>query len=72
MSGEARLARAMGVAGGDTDARCLICGCTDSYGCEDGCEWVIVDRAKKVGVCSSARCVRLALRRLSSRSRRRR
>ena len=34
------------------EAECVVCGCTDSWGCDGGCEWLVVDRAQGVGVCS--------------------
>lgn len=34
-------------------ARCAICGCDDDAECEDGCEWVWVDRDCGAGLCSA-------------------
>lgn len=34
------------------DARCLVCGCTDSFACMTGCYWVKIDRRKNTGICS--------------------
>ena len=39
----------------ETDHVCFGCGCTDSYGCDEGCEWIhlLVDRAgRRRGLCS--------------------
>lgn len=35
------------------DARCKICGCTDSRACLGGCSWASVDRKRRTGVCSN-------------------
>lgn len=41
------------------EAKCIGCGCTDSKACVTSglfggtCFWVLVDRKKKIGVCSS-------------------
>lgn len=35
------------------DSTCRCCGCTDSAACLGGCSWVLVDRERKVGICSS-------------------
>jgi hypothetical protein len=35
------------------EARCIICGCTDSWGCDGGCAWVRVSRARRIGLCTS-------------------
>jgi hypothetical protein len=35
------------------EAECVQCGCRDSIACEDGCSWIVVDRDRGVGVCSS-------------------
>jgi hypothetical protein len=35
---------------------CLVCGCTDSHGCPDGCQWV----DDHCTLCDSPECVRLA------------
>lgn len=37
----------------NANARCVICGCTDSRACAGGCSWLAVDRDERVGVCSS-------------------
>ncbi len=34
------------------DFICLGCGCTDSFGCEDGCYWLLVDVKSGFGICS--------------------
>jgi len=34
-------------------AICIRCGCTDDDACEGGCGWVVVDRLRAIGVCSS-------------------
>ena len=36
-----------------TTATCIGCGCDDFHACEDGCYWLRVDYADKLGVCSS-------------------
>jgi hypothetical protein len=36
----------------EAEARCLGCGCTDSKACPGGCEWSLVDRFARIGVCS--------------------
>lgn len=33
-------------------AVCIGCGCDDNHGCGDGCFWLRVDYADKLGVCS--------------------
>lgn len=35
------------------DATCRGCGCTDSRACAGGCMWVELDRAARVGLCST-------------------
>ncbi len=35
------------------EVKCLICSCTDSNACADGCSWIIVDRKKGLGICSN-------------------
>ncbi len=42
-----------GVAYPDTDATCVVCGCTDSRACPGGCSWVKVDRERRLGICSN-------------------
>jgi hypothetical protein len=37
----------------NTVAECVVCSCTDLEACEGGCSWLVVDREKRVGVCSS-------------------
>jgi hypothetical protein len=32
--------------------KCIICGCTDEYGCAEGCGWVVYRRAS-LPLCSS-------------------
>jgi hypothetical protein len=39
------------------ESRCVICGCTDSQACPEGCYWVSVDRDAQEGVCSTPACV---------------
>lgn len=34
-------------------ATCVQCGCTDTRACPAGCCWLVVDRERRVGVCSS-------------------
>ncbi len=34
------------------EATCVMCGCTDSRACPDGCEWAWVNREKGEGLCS--------------------
>jgi hypothetical protein len=43
----------MASSGKSTATRCLGCGCTDLRGCKWGCWWLVVDREKGVGWCSS-------------------
>jgi hypothetical protein len=31
---------------------CVYCGCSDSMGCPEGCEWVLLHPATPTGVCS--------------------
>lgn len=35
------------------DARCIRCRCTDSMACPDGCGWIVVDRRRRIGICSN-------------------
>ncbi len=35
------------------DPECVVCGCSESAACEGGCSWIVVDRARGAGVCSS-------------------
>jgi len=35
------------------EAKCVVCCCTDSKACKDGCSWLSVDRDKGKGVCSN-------------------
>lgn len=37
------IAFALATLAGDTPARCRVCGCTDEYGCADGCWWMEAD-----------------------------
>jgi hypothetical protein len=34
------------------ESRCLGCGCTDAKACAGGCEWSLVDRFARIGVCT--------------------
>lgn len=34
-------------------AVCVGCGCDDWHACEGGCEWLRLDRARAIGVCSA-------------------
>lgn len=34
------------------EAMCIGCGCKDSRTCPGGCSWAVVDRDRKIGVCS--------------------
>jgi hypothetical protein len=36
-----------------TEAYCRCCGCSDAAACPQGCAWVLVDREKGRGICSS-------------------
>lgn len=38
----------------EDDARCLGCGCTESWGCDTGCAWVWVSDLG-LGLCSNCR-----------------
>jgi len=35
------------------EATCIVCGCTDSRACPDGCSWVYVNRETGKGLCSA-------------------
>lgn len=37
----------------ETDCACIHCGCTDSNACDGGCSWLVVDRDRGLGVCTS-------------------
>lgn len=37
-------------------ARCLACGCTDTFGCDEGCSWVLANARLRIGVCSNPAC----------------
>lgn len=57
----------------NADAKCIRCGCTDRRACPEGCGWIVVDRRRRIGICSSAACTRGAsLARLQSALRRHR
>ncbi len=34
------------------EARCTVCGCTDSMACQGGCYWLSVNRRTGKGICS--------------------
>ncbi|MHB8370641.1 MAG: DUF5131 family protein [Leptospirales bacterium] len=38
-----------------TVSTCIGCGCTDDYGCDEGCSWLRQDRFAGLGVCSQCR-----------------
>lgn len=40
-------------AGARTVAECVVCGCTDTHACPEGCYWSAINREHHVGVCSS-------------------
>ena len=46
------------------EARCVVCRCTDSRGCPEGCSWAAVHRRQGIGVCDSDGCLRRAAGRL--------
>lgn len=37
------------------EPRCVGCGCTDFYACDNGCRWIYVSRRFGVGVCSNCK-----------------
>ena len=37
------------------EAKCKVCGCTDSHACPGGCYWIILNRVKGEGVCSNCK-----------------
>lgn len=39
---------------------CVGCGCTDNQACDGGCDWLVVNRVTKRGVCSSCETHRAA------------
>lgn len=45
-----------GRAAGAKDAKCVICGCTDSRACSPPCSWLSVDREAGWGICSASKC----------------